>query len=319
MGAFSGDKLELNSQSGWVNMLEQLKSKSTVIDSLSPIESVYGNELPASEVVADATSKYLVKLSSGERGFLIVSGAGNPDLVARAARNISLIRGMVSDRCAEPIIPPLEVGEIKGSSFAIWPMLGTLPRGRLKKYLVKRQLSPAVLNWLYCLCDETLSKPNSSELKATESQLLTLADDKNSLDIVRRAAADAATKMNFGTWTPYKCVQHSDLWMGNVLIPPRKSIWPFSVVDWAGANASGFPFFDFIKFSESNNLSRKLVRRKMSRYVSDMGFGFSQVLPYTACALAQIHSDLEYFPESMFKSMAGNIIKFADDIIGRGL
>ena len=106
-------------------------------------------ELESNADVADSTTKFKVVLPGYDRGFLIVSGPGNPDLVARAARNIAHARKVVSPSCARSILEPLSTGSIVGLSFAMWPARPPLlGGGRISNFIARQRYSGRVIDWL---------------------------------------------------------------------------------------------------------------------------------------------------------------------------
>lgn len=243
--------------------------------------------------------------------FVTVSGDGNPDLVARAVRNIRQIRAHLSALSAGPIVEPLQTSEVRGRSFAIWPMLGQFPEGRVKRYLVKRALRQQVLDWLASLLIETKAETDAQERDAIARNLTRMAEDTKHPDSLRRAAAQANARLADGRWVPVTCVQHSDLWLGNIMIAPPGSPQPFSVIDWAGASSRGFPFFDLCRFAISSNAPSRLVATHVGRQRRILEADRADVVSYVLSALGQMQSDLEHFPEELFRSMASETTEFA--------
>ena len=301
-----------------VDLIDQLRRRSDLIDDSTEL-------LPLGRVAsidgarpADATAKFLVRSESGNCGFLTVSGEGNPDLVARATRNIKNVRRKLSDRYAEPIVEPLETGVALGFSFAVWPMLATFPQGKLARFLAKRRLGPDILDWLHGLCAETVTCTKADEREKIAANLMLLHDDQRHPGYVRRTAAAAAERLASGQWAPVQCVQHSDLWLGNVMIAPRGSAWSFAVIDWAGATVSGYPFFDLCRFGISSNPPWRLIQENLQRHLDHFDFDRADVVPYVLCALGQMQSDLEFFPEDLFREMVVETTGFATELAGTG-
>lgn len=299
-----------------VDLIDQLRRRSDLIDDATEIQPLIPRSSTDAAVPADATSKFIVRLKSGNSCFLIVSGMGNPDLVARATRNIRDIRRKLSDRYADPIIEPLETGVALGYSFAIWPMLAAFPQGRLTRFLAKRRLEPDILDWLHGLCAETLTHTKPDARAQIAANLMLLHDDERHPIHVRRTAADVAERLAAGKWAPVQCVQHSDLWLGNIMIAPRGSLWSFAFIDWAGATVSGYPFFDLFRFCISSNTPRWLIEESLQRQLDDFDFDRADIASYVLCALGQMQSNLEYFPEELFREMVVETTSFSFRLAG---
>lgn len=280
-------------------------------DPVGAVGAVLSDVGPAPEEAADATSKLAVATPEGAAVFVTVSGDGNPDLVARGVRRLTKIRRKLSDRYAEPIVEPLETGEFEGRSFAIWPMLGQLPQGRLSRYLTKRGLRVKVMEWLSGMLAETKVPAGAQEQSRIADNLARLSGDAAHSDHLRRAADVAGERLASGRWAPVNCAQHSDLWMGNVMMSGPSAAMPFGVIDWAGARAAGYPFFDLCRFAISSNAPSRLVDEHIARQLRVLHGEREDVTSYVLCALGEMQADLEHFPEEMFRAMAEETTVFA--------
>ncbi len=292
-------------------LIKELRLCSKLIDAESAIERVALASDPISEVPADATMKLVCMGAHSPPVFVTVSGEGNPDLVARAARNIRDVRGLLSERSAEPVLEPLETGEVLERSFAVWPMLSDLPQGRVPRYLAKRLIRPDVLNWISDVFAETYSYATADERQVIAANLARLVEDQHHPDRLRRAAGIAAERLESGQWAPVHCVQHSDLWMGNIMLAPPGFSTSFCVIDWAGARCKGYPFFDLFRFALSSNASLRVVRAQVREQLGRLKADPVDSTSYVLCALGQVQSQLEFFPEKLFRQMALETTDFA--------
>lgn len=285
------------------DMRDQLSQSSALINNSATIE-LFGGGVPTDRPApADATIKLIVRLDCGKTKFVTISGEGNPDLVARATRNIRDVRSKLSNRYAEPIVEPLETGVVNGLSFAVWPFLAEFPQGKLSRYIAKHRVRPNVLDWLYGICAETHTPTNVDERQQIATNLALLHDDRHHPDHVRKAAAGAAERLASGQWLPVQCVQHSDLWLGNIMIAPPGSVMSFKVIDWAGATCTGYPFFDLFRFAISSNAPSQLIQKNLQLQLDQFGFNRVDIASYVLCALGQMQSNLEHFPEKIFRDM----------------
>jgi hypothetical protein len=299
-------------QASLTDLTNQLCQISKLIDQSGTIESVVTQAATAdSPVAADATTKLVFTSAQDVPMFVTVSGDGNPDLVARATRNIKKVRRQLSERYAEPVVEPLEAGMVLGRSFAVWPMLDQFPQGRVPRYLAKRRIRPNVLDWLSGILDETHIQTNADDRRLIATNLALLYDDRRHQDHVRRAAESAADSLASGRWVPVHCVQHSDLWMGNIMIAPAGSSMSFTLVDWAGATTTGYPFFDLCRFAISNNTPSRLIKKHVACQLRRLDSNSNRIGFNVLCALGQMQSRLEHFPESLFRKMALETTNFS--------
>ncbi len=289
-------------------LAELLRQKSNIIDVSKRIELVRSE---AVHEPPDATIKLICSSEDSGLIFVTVSGEGNPDLVARAARNIREVRTKLTDYYSGPVLEPLETGVINGRSFAVWPMLLDLPQNRLHRIHLKWRLRPIVFDWLAGVLTDTHIEATRDEKQAIAANLTTLLDDCRHPDVLRQAAENAADRLASGKWTPFHCVQHSDLWMGNIMMGRPGSPASFRVIDWAGATIKGFPFFDLFKFSMSSCASPRLVRKYVKQQLGQLGSKNIDIQSYLSSALGQIQSNLEFFPEDIFRKMAANTIEYS--------
>ncbi|NUH65497.1 hypothetical protein HTT03_09385 [Sulfitobacter sp. S0837] len=302
-----GDLLEPVSSETLVNALRRC---SELIDRAGALELIVPETAPRSPP-ADATIK-LIFVSEGRPSlFITVSGAGNPDLVARAVRNIEGIRGLLSERSAEPVLEPLETGVVLGRSFAVWPMLSDLPQGRVPRYLAKQLIRPDVFDWLSDVFAETHAYATAAERQVIAGHLTKLIEDTAHPDLLRRSADRAAERLENGRWVPVHCVQHSDLWMANVMLAPAGSSRSFCVIDWAGANCKGYPFFDLFRFALSSNPAMRLVKVHVREQLDQIEAEPVDAVSCVLCALGATQAQLEFFPEDLFRRMAVETIDFA--------
>ncbi|MEQ9258496.1 MAG: phosphotransferase [Roseovarius sp.] len=293
------------------DLIDALRAGSALIGDAAKIARLPGDAEKGAGKAADATAKYTVQLASGERTFLIVSSAGNPDLAARAARNIAAIRARLSPATAAPVAEPLETGTAQGLSYTLWPMLTPWPEGRLTRFIAKRRTEPQVLAWLLALMRETKAPMTEASKARALHYLARVEGDTAHSDAARRCAGEAAGRIAQGHWAPVTCVQHSDLWLGNVMLAPEGARGGFRVIDWAGARLEGYPFFDLGRFAISCGTSGARLRRAIMEGLRACDSACPGITPYVLCALGQIGDDLEHFPEAMFRAMLRDTVAFS--------
>ncbi|WP_159966352.1 phosphotransferase [Profundibacterium mesophilum] len=255
--------------------------------------------------VADATLKFLAPTPEGAPGFLILSGPGNPDLVARAVRSINEARSEVSPQIAAPILPAVLEGTISGMSFALWPRSRSLDEGGKVKRLIRRRLyAGAILDWNADLVRQTLL-PGLAQ--TFQDDLHVIANDDLFPQEMRRDADRAATRLARGEWTPRHALHHGDFWSGNILLPQRGTGRAFHVIDWAGMQRRGYPFYDLARMSQSLRIGRRQHHRHVEKLRAIVDCAPRDVTSYMLSALGHIGRNLEHFPPERYRAMAIDI------------
>ena len=258
--------------------------------------------------VADATLKYRVSLPGEAPGFLLVSGAGNPDMMGRAVRNIALCRAQLSAAVAAPVLPPLTDGVVAGRHFALWSARPDfLAGGRVLRVIRRRQYTGRICDWLVALAAETRKKANT---ETVSGDLGTIAGDAGLPDAIRGTAHQALDRLRAGTWVPEHCFQHGDFWSGNVLRPLRGEAVPFHVIDWAGLSAEGYPFIDMARMLMSLRSPARVATRHVAALQEVMACSREDALAYVLAALGHTGQRLEHFPPDRYRALVGQVCGF---------
>lgn len=258
--------------------------------------------------VPDTTWKFRVPLVDGREGFMIVSGPGNPALIQRAAENIAQARAQVSAPLATSILAPVGAGDVAGATYAIWPVSKALPSSnRLTCLISRRLIARPILSWLVAFDHETLRK---AEPHAFRSALQAISDDEELPLDMRAASVSGIKKLDDGTWLPQNCLQHGDFWYGNVLRAPAPDGAKLHIIDWAGMQANGFPFYDLARMLMSLCCSRRRSMHYIRQLQCHVGCDDEDVLFYVLAALGAIRGNLEHFPIGRFRTMADDVYRF---------
>lgn len=257
------------------------------------------------DAVLDATSKYLVPTPDGEDGFLIVSGPGNSQLIARAVAAIDQARAVLSGPVAAPVLAPLLHGEIAGLSYAVWQRYRPLETGgRVQRTLRRRRYAEAILDWQREVTRQTLRPGIMQEFKI---DLQTIADDVEFPDDIRHSADISADRLARGEWVPKHALHHGDFWAGNIVLVPGGESGAFGVIDWAGMQRNGYPFYDLARMSLSLRISRKRRDAHVRAMCGTVGCAPEDVTSYLLAALGHIGRHLEHFPPGRYRAMAVDV------------
>jgi len=263
---------------------------------------------------ADQTGKFTAPAQQGGDCFVLTSSPSNPDIVARGVRNIETIHARLSPSAGEKLVKPYASGYVEGVSYALWPVLRPLGQSRLIQSFQKRRLTPKILNWLYDIAATTRSvNSDIAHIETNFVEPLTAAANHHGLSAkIRETAGAAIAKINSGALQPTNCMQHGDFWLGNIMLagadtPGRPE---FVVIDWGGANASGFPFFDLAKMALSLNIPKAQSVREFSRHCALFKCDQEDSLAYFVCAIGSLSQNLEYFPEEKFIEMSQSLFDY---------
>jgi hypothetical protein len=272
-------------------------------------ESRFSNVIPMvppahKRAVADGTSKsHVVDLNGNVTGFLILSNIVNPNLVTRSVSKAHECRAALGEKLGSVILEPIVHGESSGRSFALWPLKRTVSDFRLVRYFQRRFIRNAILSWLESATAETLRMPlDVSILEENYIEPLVLIESETRLSReLRGAAAMALKQFSVGHIPPINVLQHSDLWMGNILLPLgkndlRRHINGIYLIDWAGASISGHPFFDLMKICRSSGASKHRTHQEIRKHCQVIGCSMGDARSYLVAALGFLGLNREHFP-----------------------
>lgn len=266
--------------------------------------------------LADSTRKFLSPTPQGGEGFLLLSSFGSPRLVARGARNIEAIRAFLPPTLAAPILAPVAAGEIASLTYAVWPRKQTLHRNRFVAAYQKWRLIPTLYDWLFGLCRESLVAPADDRELADgfATPLEFMAAHAGHSPEIRAAARASLDRLAAGAWRPYHCIQHSDFWIGNIVLPSAEerthANTPFYVVDWAGARLKGYPLIDFVRFAQSVRAGAPRRHRECRRYVQALDCEVGDLTGYLLASLGALGANLEYFPEDRYLALSASVFAY---------
>jgi hypothetical protein len=188
---------------------------------------------------------------------------------------------------------------------------------RLQKLLV----APRVFDWLDRVARRTLCC--SLEAEKNEAvylrPLLAFYNNARYPDELRGLARQALAELQAGKLRQVTHLQHSDLWLGNILLPRNFADFvrkrrAFYIIDWGGATISGVPFFDMVRFAASVRPAKAYFKRLVSRHCELIECERSDAKLYLIVALANVGMNLENFPESRYLKMCSETIDLISSI-----
>lgn len=278
----------------------------------------------------DSTIKCLISNPDGDDYFMLISAVNSPDAIARAVTNIRNIKAKLPAEFAETLLSPLTSGAIDGRSCAVWPrhepfipsrslLFG--PYFKLRRMLHRNSF----LDWAYNLCAHTLS--GSLTEQSVDSGFikpLQHVEASNALpDEMRQHAHIAIQRIRNRQWRPMHCVQHGDLWYGNFLFPighNRQDRAKLYVIDWGGATLDGYPVFDFTRLAIAMECNARSVSLHIDKLTKLLGCERIDIASYVLCAIGEMATRLEHFPEQQFHLLStSTYFSIRDMALGNGL
>ena len=297
-----------------------LESLGTAIGPVTGVERIPQGE--GKNVVAGSPSKTYVLDGARRRvGVLMVSNDVNPDFVCDSVEKAAHAKGMLGPKLGQVIIEPLAAGVYAGFSFAIWPLCYELSSRRGLRYIQKRLLSRHALEWLRQATEKTRAIIREEALNATIVRSLEyVADEERFVPDIRRSARVGIERIDSKRWQPYAVLEHSDLWLGNFLLPAKDLKTPqrprFVIIDWKGANTAGYPMFDLLRLSRSFGLGDRSVRSEVLRHCETLSCQPIDAYSYLLASLGNIGLNLEHFPFERYLSMCGELYEYLNRRIG---
>ncbi len=280
------------------------------------------NDLP------DATSKWLINDHSGSPyAVAIYSNENFPGFVKRSVYRAKLAKDALSFETSRHILIPIEEGEVYGISYAIFPYCKPLNHNKLLSFIQKHWISSSIYNWLFCILQETHQVPDEEKLNTRIYQSLEFIQNTHQFsNLIRHLAEKSYKKLLDRLWQPKFVLMHNDLWNANILIDHRNVTGQgrfiktrrFVIIDWAGSELFGFPFFDLIKLAISFNDSNYKLRKELLRHCKVLNCDPMDAMSYLLTALGYLGQNLECFPFSNYLALAEHCFQRLNQTINDG-
>ncbi len=284
-------------------------------DELDAYETQVGESLclvafPVQKTGRDSTTKVMVKDARG-RCLAVVSCArpASPHLVMRGVERAEAVRSLLGHSLGAAIIKPVASGYVEGRSYAMLPWCSDLSEHRLIRYAQRTLLKRPLLSWLRAAvaAAATAHGENAGNPPVFASKLRRMETLSGIGESARTAIRTALDRLESEAWRPRHVFDHNDLWEGNILLPgkrirpPRKT--PFVLIDWVGAESSGYGITDLIRLARFLKLSPAELRVEIEAHCRSLHCTIHDAAGHFLAASGHLHQNLEYFPEDRFLAM----------------
>lgn len=276
--------------------------------------------------VADATTKAAVISATGSCvAVIICASPESPSLVARGVSNAARAKQALGERLGSVILDPLGAAEVGGLTFVILPYRPPLSAWRVPWMLQKQWLVPRVLEWIHQVAAVSTSEATGAPDFVTP--LLHCEGQSALRQEVRHDAATALERLSRGEWRPRHSLDHNDLWKDNILSGApgggrAKGDYPFTLIDWVGANINGFGFYDLVRLCNSMKIEGARFRREVARHCAALACDPGDAMGHLLASLGWLGMNLEHFPLSRYVGLVERCWKALKSVesgrLGRG-
>jgi hypothetical protein len=124
---------------------------------------------------------------------------------------------------------------------------------------------------------------------------------------IANAARDGLSQLSNGNFAPRFCPMHGDLWKGNIIYAPDKSL---KIIDWRGSRMRGYGLLDLIKFAQSFNIKDEKLRSEIAIHAHFLGLDATGAFTTLLASCGHIYRHLEEFPLEKFVGMTSSLCAF---------
>lgn len=255
----------------------------------------------------DSTTKVVVSAQCGQPAAVIVcSRPAAPEVASRAAKVAEEVRDVVGKELGEAIIRPIVSGHIQGRSYVLLPYCPDFsaykPVRLAQRMLIRRPL----LNWLQQATASAVKAHSAADAKRSFTAALEHLEQQNLFDEgVQTEIRRSLQRIELGQWQPRHTFDHNDLWLGNVMLAPKTTMfapsrYPFVLIDWPGANPMGYGIYDLIRIAPELKLSAAGLKKELIAHSLALQCDLEDTRGHLLAALGYLHMNIENFPERRY-------------------
>ena len=176
----------------------------------------------AVKTVKDSPSIYLVPgILVKDDAMLKISNQEFPESVDREVQKSRVARSVLSDDLAVVVPSPIFDGRFMGRSYAIWPKYRPISDRKIIRAVQKTRLYANLFAWLRGVAEVSINRNLSAAVVDQRCRLPLehVRENRKHSDELRSSADLALRLLGKGEWHPVGILQHTDFWLGNILLP----------------------------------------------------------------------------------------------------
>ncbi|MFK5951479.1 MAG: hypothetical protein QM498_00360 [Desulfobacterium sp.] len=277
----------------------QLAIKKMVLDPGPMKNNYYPIDVTYKGVISDQAGKYAA--------FILCANPIGKTLVRDNVEKARAAKNLLASPHKDIIDLPFLDGDIQGISWAIYELNTPLIQNKWLWQLQKGLLTPVVGKWLTHVVEQTRKTiPDKERSTTIISPLESLCAEKTFPREMVENARDAIKRLESGAWNPCTTLAHNDLWRGNIMLAPHAGILTrnIRVIDWAGADTRGIPFFDLFKFLQSFTVPRAYGKKLIQDHCDILECHPMDANGYLLAALGVLGQNLNQFPHHAYVNLS---------------
>lgn len=245
----------------------------------------------------------LVFLSKGRHRLVVtISPQAFPEIVAEEWRKAAQMRSHLGELGA-PILEPLDAGRMQTVSYVVVPYREPLSKLRGLRWFDRIRIRRHLMAWLLQVARRsTVCAPSRYEA-ALQALWDALPADSPAVALLRAAEK----RLSSGSFACRTTPMHGDLWKGNVLHGSGST--PFTLIDWRGSEADGFPVFDLVRAAGSFGLSPRGLRRELQLHQAALGCQAEDLPLYLLGALGHYAAHRGEMPPKLLRTMIDDCVR----------
>jgi hypothetical protein len=272
----------------------------------------------AIETAKDSPGIYFVPgLLAADDAILKFSNEHFPDYIEEESDKSRFARRALSRDLAEVIPDPIFEGRFLGRSYALWPKYRAISGQRIVGAVQKRLLYDNLFRWLRGIAEVSINRNPSASATNLRCRipLEQFRTNKNLSPFTRSLADRALQQFESGNWRPVNVLQHSDFWLGNILLPRHLQRCPnnnfkFFVIDWAGSLIDGSPGLDLVRLCMSAKVALPRTRTELLNYSRSIQIDYETLVFEVIVGLGRIGLSLNEFPKERYEALCESTVDF---------
>lgn len=267
--------------------------------------------------VRDSGVVFLVDgVNTDDDAVLTVANEQFPASVSESVKKIDSLVAKLDPGLGRHILQPSSSGKYNQVSYALWSRHRPISGNRILRRIQVISVHGKLVNWISDIGGMS-RRPVETQQQLEQQHLEPLRfliDQASFPDKIKRLAEATLQSITAGIFRPFSVIQHGDFWYGNILLDKSwpcslRSAIPFLVIDWRGANLSGYPFIDMLRYLESIGTDSNGVTRHILEYGSNCNLSPADILHYTCSYAGHLGLNRDEFPFERYLRLIENLIE----------